>query len=82
MTKPCPACSRNIATIGDGKGPHKAALTCTVCERHRGWMITEAFHFVLDLVRQFGRPTEPIVVRTPRDGGESEAVHQPQPKGT
>jgi hypothetical protein len=81
MPTPCPSCARNVATIGEGRGPHKASLHCTACERHRGWMSIEAFHFVSDLVRRFGRPTEPIVVRTSRDGGESEAVHQPQPKG-
>ncbi len=72
---PCPVCPRNVATIGE------ASLRCTACERHRGWMSVEVFDFVSDFVRRFGRPAETIVVRTPRDGGESEAVHQPKPNG-
>ena len=81
MPTPCLNCTRNVATIAPGKGPHKASLRCTACMRFRGWVSVETFNFISDLVRRLGRPVEPIVVRTPPDGGESEAVHQPQPKG-
>ena len=74
MPTPCLNCTRNVATIGPGKKPHRASLRCTACMRFRGWVSIETFNFITDLVRQFGRPTEPIVVRTPKDGGGDESV--------
>ena len=44
MPTPCLNCTRNIATIGPGKGPHKASLRCSSCMRFRGWMSHEAFN--------------------------------------
>ena len=79
MPTPCLNCTRNVATIAPGKGPHKASLRCTACMRFRGWVSIETFNFISDLVRLHGRPVEPIVVRTPRDGGGDEAVHQTEP---
>jgi hypothetical protein len=62
MPAPCPHCYGVAATIGAGRGPHSASLRCG-CGRHLGWMSAETFTFITAIVRQFGRPTEPIVVR-------------------
>jgi hypothetical protein len=62
MPTPCPRCRGVAATIGAGRGPHLASLMCT-CGRHLGWMSADTFTFTTAIVRQFGRPTEPIVVR-------------------
>ena len=80
MPSRCPRCHGTPAVMGAGKAMRAAALIC-ICGRHLGWMSSDTFNFISDLVRRFGRPTETIVVRTPRDGGESEAVHQPKPNG-
>ena len=58
----CPRCRGTAAVIGAPKGPHAAALMCA-CGRHLGWISSDTFNFISDLVRRFGRPTEPIVVR-------------------
>ena len=36
---------------------------CSDCDRFRGWMSGETFAFITTIIDQFGRPTEPIVVR-------------------
>jgi hypothetical protein len=33
-----------------------------VCGRHLGWMSVPTFNFIAEIVRQFGRPSEPICV--------------------
>jgi hypothetical protein len=58
----CPRCGEYIAAIGAGCGPHRAALLCSKCRRHRGWMSETSFDFVAESVRQFGRPVDPISV--------------------
>ena len=72
----CPRCHSTAAVIGAGKGPHCAALMC-VCGRHCGWISTASLNFISETVRRFGRPTDPIVMRTPKDSGQLEAVRQP-----
>jgi hypothetical protein len=73
----CRHCGSHAATIGAGKAMHKAALFCE-CGRHGGWMSNQSFNFVSEIVSRFGRPTEPIVVRTPKAGGAVEAGHSTQ----
>lgn len=58
----CPRCNGQRATIGTGRGPHKASIMC-LCGRHLGWMSHEAFEFVSETVRRFGKPTSPITIR-------------------
>jgi hypothetical protein len=60
----CPRCSGHIAVVGAGRGPH-AAILC-LCGRHLGWMSREAFSFLTEAVRRFGRPTTPIQIRRNR----------------
>jgi hypothetical protein len=61
--RPC-LCGAVTVTIGSSVGPHYAVLKCPACNRHRGWLSAETFHFLCDVIDRFGRPTEPIVVRT------------------
>ena len=61
VIEPCPRCSGCDAVIGAGRGPHKASFMC-VCGRHLGWMSVATFEFIAEIVRQFGRPSEPISV--------------------
>jgi hypothetical protein len=53
----------DIATIGSGAGPHFAELKCTACGAHRGWLSKRTTGMIEAIVKQFGRPTEPIVIR-------------------
>jgi hypothetical protein len=62
--EPCPRCRGHDASIGNGRGPHKASIMC-VCGRHLGWMSIATFDFVAEIVRLFGRLDQPISVRKP-----------------
>ena len=57
------SCCENLATIHVGKGPHGAELRCAGCGRHRGWLPQEFKKFIDELVRRFGAPVEPIILR-------------------
>jgi hypothetical protein len=60
--KPC--CSEGaIAVIGLGAGPHHSRLICESCGQHRGWLSRETAGKIEDIIKQFGRPTEPIIIR-------------------
>jgi hypothetical protein len=61
----CPRCNGHNAVVGAGRGPHKGSIVC-LCGRHLGWMSHEAFGFVSETVRRFGRPTAPIQIRRNR----------------
>jgi hypothetical protein len=61
----CPRCSGHAAVVGAGRRPHVAAILC-LCGRHLGWMSHEAFSFLSETVRRFGRPTTPIQIRRTR----------------
>jgi hypothetical protein len=61
LPEKCPRCSGHDAVIGNCRGPHKASIMC-VCGRHLGWMSAPTFNFIAEIVRQFGRPSEPICV--------------------
>jgi hypothetical protein len=57
-------CGAVSASIVPGRGPHLAGLRCDFCSKHRGWVSREAHQFVAETVERFGRPTEPIEIRT------------------
>jgi hypothetical protein len=62
--RPCPCpCGELKVTVGASAGPHHAALTCTSCKRHRGWLSGETYRFIIGVIDSFGRPTEPIVAK-------------------
>ena len=69
----CP-CGGETFHVGVPRGPHRAELRCTQCDRHGGWLPHAAASFIEKTIQQFGRPTQPIVVRpftAVRDGGNS-----------
>jgi hypothetical protein len=57
-------CHRNMATVLPGKGPHAGELRCSDCDRHRGWLSKEAGAQLLAVIKTFGMPTEPLIIRT------------------
>jgi hypothetical protein len=56
-------CCRNLAIIGEGKGPHAGALHCADCGQHRGWLSKTTAAWIESIINRFGAPTTPIVVR-------------------
>jgi hypothetical protein len=62
LPEQCPACHGHDAVIGASHGPYKISIMCA-CGRHLGWLSVESFNFLTEIVRCFGRPTEPICVR-------------------
>jgi hypothetical protein len=56
-------CGADIALIGAGRGPHQASLHCDSCGRHRGWVSKTSHDFLTGIIKSFGCPTEPIVIR-------------------
>jgi hypothetical protein len=69
MASACPECRHRVAVIGPGKGPHTAALTCARCRQHRGWMSIQEADFIKEIIRMFGKPTTPIMLRNPPASG-------------
>ena len=63
---PCPKCLSFTAAIGTGKPPHVASLICAVCHRFVAWPPKAEHDFIASTVNEFGRPTEPIVLRSGR----------------
>jgi hypothetical protein len=65
-SEPCPKCRSFAAAIGTGKPPHVASLICAVCHRFVAWPPKAEHDFIASTVNEFGRPTEPIVLRSGR----------------
>jgi hypothetical protein len=63
LPKPCRNCGYDTAIVGSSAGPHYARLNCCSCGCHRGWLGGQTFHFLSDVIDNFGRPTEPILIR-------------------
>jgi hypothetical protein len=63
MAKPCRNCGSDSAIIGSSRGPHHASALCECCGGHRGWLSGTTFKFLSDVIENFGRPTEPILIR-------------------
>jgi hypothetical protein len=61
---PCPKCRSFTAAIGTGRSPHVASLICAVCHRFVAWLPKVEHDFINSVVTEFGRPTEPIVLRS------------------
>ena len=59
----CRRCRGFLATIGEGKRPHAAALYCNGCGIFRGWVSRETHRFLTENIKFFGRPTEPVAIR-------------------
>jgi hypothetical protein len=54
---PCAVCGATDVTIG-----HAAALHCSWCNRHRGWLPKAAANFLAEAATLFGRSVEPILI--------------------
>src|SRR5262249_47121489 len=59
----CCQCGSYQAVIGEGKGPHRASLICSECQRHRGWMTHESHAFVTEFTEKFGKSATAIQIR-------------------
>jgi hypothetical protein len=59
MPTPCLRCGCHSATIGTGRGPHRASIMC-VCGHFRSWMSAAVFDSITATIRRSGRPSEPI----------------------
>jgi hypothetical protein len=59
----CHRCGSELATIDIEVELHAAALRCSACSALRGWLSTTTLTFILDTIRQFGVPTDPIIIR-------------------
>jgi hypothetical protein len=66
----CLNCGCSTAFVGRGPAPHYRQLLCDGCECGRGYVRG----FLEKFVQQFGRPTEPITLRTGK-------VHKPMQLG-
>lgn len=55
---PCRKCGGMHSTVGGGE------LICG-CGGHIGWVSKQTGAFLAEVVRQFGRPTEPVEIRPP-----------------
>jgi hypothetical protein len=58
-------CCQHTGAIEAGRGPHRYALRCDQCGRHRGWIPAAAADVLLALYRRGDLGTSPIL----RDGG-------------
>jgi hypothetical protein len=64
MPLPCRQCGSISAVIeSTGRPMHHGSLRCG-CGRFRGWVSKQTYDFVTAAIKQFGRPTEPIVITT------------------
>src|SRR5690349_5096828 len=62
-SRACTACGSINATVGSSGGPHYARYRCA-CGAFAGWMRGETYTFIRAIVDEFGRPDEPIIIRT------------------
>jgi hypothetical protein len=62
----CPKCKSARRVIGPGKAMHAGSLRCHDCDRHNGWLDRVTADFLMELVANFGRPTEPVRIRHDR----------------
>jgi hypothetical protein len=70
MPSPCGGCGSVNATIeSTGKGPHHGSLRCN-CGQFRGWVSKQTFDFVTGIIKQFGKPVEPIAIQRNSPRGE------------
>ena len=59
LSSPC-HCGSNIVAIGSSKAMHKAAICCSECNHHRGWLSRAEVERITAIISKSGRPTEPI----------------------
>jgi hypothetical protein len=52
-----------VLGYGAGNGMHAASITCCGCGAHRGWLGRQTAQQIEAIIKQFGRPDQPIIVR-------------------
>ena len=63
--RPCKQCGSVSAVIeSTGRAMHHGSLRCCDCGQHRGWLRKETYDFLTASIKQFGKPAEPITIRT------------------
>ena len=63
--RPCPDCRSVHCLIASADVPQPyGQMICVVCDRHRGQLKKRTHAFISEIIRHFGRPTEPIELRT------------------
>jgi hypothetical protein len=67
LSREC-CCGSAQASIGSSPGFCGAVLICTNCNCHTGWLPGGSFAFIAGVIDPFGRPSEPIVIRSPNSG--------------
>ena len=60
----CRNCNSNTAMVGPCPPPHFTKLYCDGCGCGRGYVGRDLYAFHEELIKQFGRPTKLIVLRT------------------
>ena len=61
--QPCAACGGTTVVIDEGAGSQAASLRCAGCDRHRGGLPQEIVKFLSEVVRLFGIPAEPLLLK-------------------
>ena len=59
----CHRCGAELATIDVEVEPHAAALRCSVCFALRGWLSHTTLASISGVIRKFGTPESPIIIR-------------------
>jgi hypothetical protein len=68
IDRPCD-CGDTCVTIGQPAEPHVAALFCTCCGKHRGWLPKQVINFLTQIANVFGTSSSPIVIRDSNNSG-------------
>ena len=68
IDKPC-RCGETSIIIGQPVGPHVAALFCTNCRKHRGWLPKQVASFLSETTSIFGASSLPIIIRDSSNSG-------------
>jgi hypothetical protein len=68
-------CGSDIAIVGRGRGLH-ADLACVGCGAHRGWLSDSTLNWINLVMRKFGAPPTPIVLRRRRQTFRASAREQ------
>jgi hypothetical protein len=56
-------CHDNVTVVYPGDAHHADEYRCAACGSHRGWLSHADCNFILETVRRFGPPPDPIIVR-------------------
>jgi hypothetical protein len=65
FASPC-RCGCDVVVVGGPKGPHNAAITCSQCHKHRGWLGRTDFDRIIATISTSIRPTGPIDIGAKR----------------